>query len=158
MQTFLALFTVVITITLASCNPSKSYEKEEQNKIQDYLAKNSSLNFELKPSGLYYLEVVKGTGVSPVTGDSAFVRYTGMFLNGTIFNSNVTMGPLYGFVVGDNIAGFDEGILLMAAGGKATLLIPSKLGYGTTGRYPIDGYTPLLFDIELVRVKAASVK
>jgi FKBP-type peptidyl-prolyl cis-trans isomerase len=43
----------------------------------------------------------------------------------------------------------------MKEGGKSTLLIPSELAYGTYGRYPyIQGYTPLLFAIELVKVKA----
>ena len=40
----------------------------------------------------------------------------------------------------------------MKPGGKSTLLIPSKLAYGAMGTYGISGYTPLLFDIELVKV------
>ena len=52
------------------------------------------------------------------------------------------------------IYGFDEGITFMKAGGKATLLVPSNLAYGASGNgYGIPGYTPLLFDVELVRVK-----
>jgi FKBP-type peptidyl-prolyl cis-trans isomerase len=146
---------VVVAILLVSCNPSKQYEKEEKNQINDYLSKNSTLNFELRPSGLYYLEVVKGTGVSPVQGDSVFVRYTMMFLDGTVFYTNAE-GDLYSTYIGENIPGFDEGLTLMCVGGKSTILIPSKLGYGTYGKYPIQGYTPLLYDLELVRVKPAA--
>lgn len=146
---------VVVAILFASCNPSKQYEREEKNQIDDYLTKNSTLNFELKPSGLYYLEVVKGTGISPALGDSVFVRYTMMFLDGTIFYSNVD-GDLYNTYIGENIPGFDEGLTLMAVGGKSTILVPSKLGYGTFGKYPIQGYTPLLYDLQLVRVKPAA--
>jgi len=40
----------------------------------------------------------------------------------------------------------------MDEGGKATLLIPSKLAYGTSGYYTIPGYTPLLYDVQLVKV------
>lgn len=154
----LLFLSFILLISLLSCDPAKKYEKEEKTQIQDYIANNTTLNFELKPSGLYFLETVKGTGVSPVLNDSAFVKYTGKFLDGSIFDENVTKTTLYGFVVGDNIPGFDEGIMLMAVGGKATLLIPSNLAYGAAGRYPIQGYTPLLFDIELVRAKPASVK
>ena len=50
------------------------------------------------------------------------------------------------------IAGFDEGITYMKEGGKATFLIPSKLAYGTSGYYTIPGYTPLLYDVQLVKV------
>ena len=149
---------IILLISLVSCNPGRQYEKEEKAKIQNYLSANSTLDFVRQASGLYYLETKKGTGFTPVAGDSAFVRYTGMFLNGTIFDSNATSAKLYSFVVGDNIPGFDEGISLIAVGGKATLLLPSSLGYGTFGSYPIAGYTPLLFDIELVGAKRAPVK
>jgi FKBP-type peptidyl-prolyl cis-trans isomerase FkpA/FKBP-type peptidyl-prolyl cis-trans isomerase FklB len=40
----------------------------------------------------------------------------------------------------------------MKEGGKATLLIPSKLAYGTQGFYSVPGYTPLIYDVQLVRV------
>ena len=144
---------VVLILSLVSCHPEAKLEKQEKEDIQTYLTDNSNLNFVKRPSGLYYLEVVAGTGLSPVKGDSAFVKYTGMLLDGYVFDSNVTSGSTLGFEVGDMIAGFNEGVTLMKAGGKATLLIPSHLAYGTTGRYPyISGYTPLLFDIELVRV------
>jgi FKBP-type peptidyl-prolyl cis-trans isomerase FkpA len=153
------LVTAIISILLASCNPSKKYEKDEAAAIQNYLNSNSSLNFVLQPSGLYYLEVVAGTGISPVLTDSAYVKYSAKFLNGTIFDSNESLSTLYGFVVGENISGFDEGIMLMKVGGKSTLLIPSKLAYGTYGSYPyIAGYTPLLFDIQLVKVVPHSSK
>ena len=153
------ILAAVLLISLGSCDPSKKYEKAESREIQEYLTDNSNLNFELKTSGLYYLENVTGAGLSPTMYDSAYVNYSAMFLNGTVFDTNEGTGALYGFIVGENITGFDEGIMLMKEGGKATLLIPSKLAYGTSGRYPyIQGYTPLLFDIELVIVRAASGK
>jgi FKBP-type peptidyl-prolyl cis-trans isomerase FkpA len=47
----------------------------------------------------------------------------------------------------------------MKEGGQALLLLPSNLAYGKSGYYPyIQGYTPLLFDVELVRVKAGPGK
>jgi FKBP-type peptidyl-prolyl cis-trans isomerase len=144
------VFTAVAT--LVACDPSAKYRKQEQEDIDNYLADNSTLNFVKKPSGLYYLEVTAGTGLQPVRTDSAYVKYTGKFLDGTVFDSNVSSGTLYKFIVGQNITGFDEGITLMKEGGKATFLIPSKLGYGTVGTYGIPGYTPLLFDIQLVKV------
>jgi len=136
---------------LTSCNPSAKMEKQEREDIQAYLSANDTIDFVKQPSGLYYHEIVAGTGVSPERVDSAFVKYTGKFLSGGVFDSNVSSGKLYGFIIGQNISGFDEGITLMKPGGKSTLLIPSKLAYGAMGTYGISGYTPLLFDIELVR-------
>ena len=51
------------------------------------------------------------------------------------------------------IPGWDEGIAMMNVGGKATLVIPSKLGYGDRGQgSDIPPFSPLVFDVELVSV------
>ncbi len=150
-RAIIPLAAAVLIMSVVSCDPGRKMEKEEKESIQAYLEKNSSLNFVKQPSGLYYLEVVEGTGISPVRTDSAYVKYTGKFLDGSVFDSNVSSGKLYGFIIGQNITGFDEGITLMKPGGKSTLLIPSSLAYGAMGTYGISGYTPLLFEIELVK-------
>jgi FKBP-type peptidyl-prolyl cis-trans isomerase len=154
-QTIALLATAVIMITVSSCDPDKKMQKEEASLIQNYLAKNNNLNFVLKPSGLYYMQVVPGTGRTPVLHDTAFIKYTGKLLDGTVFDSNVGTSKTLISIVGEGylISGFDEGITYMAEGGKSTLLIPSQLGYGTYGSYPISGYSPLLFDVELIQVK-----
>lgn len=158
-KTILLFLTALLLVALVSCDPTKKYENEESAIIKDYLSKNPDLNFQLQPSGLYFLDVVPGTGISPVLYDSAFVKYTGKFLNGSVFDTNVGTANVFGFVVGYSIYGFSEGLMLMKEGGKATLLIPSNLAYGQQGSYPIiAGFTPLLFDVELIRVKPAVVK
>ncbi len=148
------LIAIVFIISFNSCNPAKQYEKDEESAIQDYLASNNGLNFELKPSGLYYSETQVGTGIAPVAHDTAYVMYTAMFLNGTAFDTNVGTTDTLVFPVSENymVKGFDEGITYMKAGGKALLLLPSSLAYGATGWYTIGGYTPLLFDVYLARV------
>ena len=41
----------------------------------------------------------------------------------------------------------------MSAGGKATLIIPSKLAYGERGAgEDIPAYSPLVFDVELISI------
>ena len=53
--------------------------------------------------------------------------------------------------IGQVIAGWDEGILLLNKGAAARLLVPSYLGYGARGAgevIPPD--TTLIFDVELV--------
>lgn len=152
-STLLLILSSVLFIT-SSCDPSAKYEKEEQAEIDTYLSENSNLNFDLKSSGLYYLEVVAGTGRKIETGDTAYMKYTGKFLNGTIFDSNA--GTTDSLVMAVNkgylIQGFDEGLTYMNEGGKSILLIPSKLGYGVSGFYSIPGYAPLLFDVEILKV------
>jgi FKBP-type peptidyl-prolyl cis-trans isomerase len=149
------LFLVVgLSMALVSCNPARKYEKAEKESISNYLNTHLTDTFTLESSGLYYRQVLLGTGPAPVTHDTASVVYTGSFLDGTVFDSNVGKANLI-FPVNEGvlIQGFDEGILYMKQGGKAQFLIPSSLGYGTQGYYSIGGYTPLLYDVELVLVK-----
>jgi len=147
-----------LIITIASCNEKfKKYAEEEISKIEEYLAKNSSLNFDLKTSGLYFLELEAGDGLQANTHDTAYVFYTLKLLDGTELDSNVGTVDTLIFPVNEGylITGFDEGVTYMKEGGKAIFLIPSSLAYGTTGDYygTIAGYTPLLFDVVLSHVK-----
>jgi FKBP-type peptidyl-prolyl cis-trans isomerase len=146
----------LILLAAQACNPSRKYEKEEQAMIDSYLHNNPNLAFEQKASGLYICQVTEGTGGYPVKDDTAYVKYTGKFLDGTIFDSNVSTSDSLVFPVlaGWLIEGFDEGVTYMKTGGKSILLIPSWLAYGTSGLYGfISGYTPLIFDLELVKIK-----
>jgi FKBP-type peptidyl-prolyl cis-trans isomerase len=107
LQTILTLVIITVMLSLTACNPSAKLEKQEKEDIQAFLGSTDSI-FVKQQSGLYYNEIVPGTGVSPKIADSAYVKYTGKFLDESIFDSNVTTGKLYGFIIGQNIAGFDE--------------------------------------------------
>jgi len=155
------IFTAGLIASLVSCNPASKYEKAESESISNYLNTNSADTFKLETSGLYYHEVLAGTGLAPVAHDTAYVLYTGKYLNGNIFDTNTnTGGKILVFPVAEGflIAGFDEGITYMKAGGKATFLIPSNLAYGSQGYYSIAGYTPLLYEVELVKVAPGPAK
>lgn len=162
-KTILLFITALVLVTLASCDPGKKFRQEEEATIQNYLSQNSDKNFVLKPSGLYYHEVQAGTGVTPVTNDTVYVKYTGKFLDGTEFDYNMKDGATDTLVFPVNhgwvILGFDEGINYMKVGGSATFLLPSGLAFGAAGSYPvIPGYTPLLLEVQLLRVKSYIAK
>jgi FKBP-type peptidyl-prolyl cis-trans isomerase len=149
----------LMMFVLQSCLSSKieEYEQKEAAEIQEYLDSNPTLNFELKTSGLYYLDIVTGNGLPASVHDTAYVFYSVTFLDGKALDSNVGTKDTLIFPIGEGImiSGFDEGITYMIEGGKAKFLVPSKLAYGSTGNYygTIPAYTPLLFDVNLVRVK-----
>jgi FKBP-type peptidyl-prolyl cis-trans isomerase FkpA len=158
-QTILMLLAAGLILSLVSCDPSRKYEKQEKDSINNYLSDNFNKDFELKPSGLYYLEEVAGTGEAPAAGDTVYVQYTGSFLDGTVFDTNVGKADFsFPLGVGYAIYGFDEGIGYMKTGGKSLFLIPSKLGYGASGNYYISGYTPLLFEVTLTGVHKGAGK
>ena len=54
--------------------------------------------------------------------------------------------------IGQLISGFEEGVSYMKPGGKASLIIPSDLGYGPVGGNIIPGFTTLVFDVELISI------
>jgi len=148
-QLKLAVLTVMSIIFISSCNPTKKYEEREEAEIANYLTANPTLSYEHKTSGLYYLDLIVGTGSQPVTSDTAFIYYTGYLLDGTEFDKLVT-GDAYGFPVNEGwiMSGIDEGIMLMKVGGKAKLLMPSSLAFGNTGYY-FPAYTPVIYDVTL---------
>jgi len=160
-QSVLLFLAVSLMITLGSCDPAKKYEKEEKAEIQNFISNNGDLNYELKPSGLYYYEVLTGTGRTPVIHDSAYVFLKVKFLDESVYYTNEGTKDTLIFPVAEGalIYGLEEGLTLMKEGGKASLLVPSSLAYGPSGNgYGIPGYTPLLYEVQLVRVKPAPTK
>jgi FKBP-type peptidyl-prolyl cis-trans isomerase FkpA len=122
--------------------------------LQKYLADNK-ITVKPTPTGLYYVELKKGTGVMATKGKKVKVQYEGKLLNGTVFDSSKKSGKAFEFVLGQNqvIPGWDEGIAKMSVGGKAKLIIPSSLGYGAQANQAIPAYSPLVFEVELLDVK-----
>ena len=109
------------------------------------------------PSGLRYYDTKVGTGPSPKPGQTASMRYTGMLLDGTVFDSTAQHGGApFEFPVGGGqvIPGWDEGVLTMKVGGRRRLVIPAGLAYGANPPTPaIPPNATLVFDVELVGVK-----
>lgn len=106
-------------------------------------------------SGLRYIDEVVGNGVSPTTGQSVTVHYTGTLENGFKFDSSVDKGAPYTFRLGVNpvIEGWVEALSTMKVGGKRHLIIPPELAYGKDGMPPkIPPDATLLFDLELLGV------
>jgi FKBP-type peptidyl-prolyl cis-trans isomerase len=151
----LSVIAGIIIISISSCNLSKKYEKEEEEKIQSYLTSHPTLDYEKKASGLYYLDDSIGSGPQVTKGDSVFVMYTGYYISETKFGSNYGTTDTLKFKagLGQMIAGFDEAITYMKEGSKCKIVVPSYLAYGTSGYY-MAAYTPLLFDIFLVRLSS----
>jgi FKBP-type peptidyl-prolyl cis-trans isomerase len=122
--------------------------------IDAYIAENN-INVEPTESGLYVVVTEVGEGPKPNEGDRVKVHYTGTLLDGTKFDSSHDRGQPYEFALGKRqvIAGWDEGIAMLNEGSKATLIIPSSLGYGERGSGRIiTPFSPLKFDVELVEI------
>lgn len=132
----------------------KESQKSETSQIQKYM-KDKNLKGRMLPDGLYYVEKVAGTGPAAANGKTVSVHYTGTLLNGTKFDSSRDRGKPFEFKLGEGqvIKGWDEGIALMKKGGKAILVVPSELAYGSRDKGNIPPNSVLVFDVELVDVK-----
>ena len=154
----LAFTFMAISIGYTACEKEVDYTAQLiQQEIDDreaYLEAENIGEEKKTTSGLYYIETIEGAGVQANAGDIVHVHYEGRYLNGGIFDSSWARGKPIDFTlgVGAVIAGWDEGIALMKEGGRARLVIPSELAYGT-GNGNIPPYTTLVFDVELVDVK-----
>jgi FKBP-type peptidyl-prolyl cis-trans isomerase FkpA len=145
----------------------EEFKKEEPLKIKKYIA-DHKLNVTQTADGLYYQITTPGTGDKIGVGDTAVVNYTGRLLSGKVFDTSIKDTALKAKMQGDPmrqykpihipvgqkrvIPGWDEGLLLLNKGAKATFVIPSSLAYGERGVSIIGPFTPIAFDVELVDI------
>jgi FKBP-type peptidyl-prolyl cis-trans isomerase len=147
--------TTLLLLFISGCNMNDKWEQQEKDQIESYVASLGDTVYSLRPSGLYYIELKAGTGAIPAPGNIISFRYAGMFLNRYVFDSNYKVASPNRISIGTNswMPGLDEGVQYMKRGGKARLLTPSRLAYGTYGAPPvISGFTPLIWEIELLTV------
>lgn len=142
----------------------QSMEKKRIQEEQDLAAYLSANKITTKPnpSGLYIQSKGEGKGPLIAPGKTVTVNYVGKFLNGQEFDASAKHNAPFEFKVGTGqvIPAWDEAVTQMKVGGKATLIVPSKLAYGErgipdeqTGRYIIAPFSPLVFDVEVVSAK-----
>ena len=136
----------------------KMTESADKNKKEGetFLATNKAKEgWKATASGLQYKVEKEGSGNSPKDGDIVKVHYTGTFINGEKFDSSRDKGEPIEFPVNGVIAGWTEALKIMKPGAKYQLVIPSDLAYGPGGKGQIAPNSTLLFDVELLDVKAA---
>lgn len=169
-----AIVCCVVSLSLFSsctdnnCNDCYNNANKESKSASKPCAKaNNNINVpkeEVKmittDSGLKYEILTEGKGTdTPEPGQTVTVHYTGWLDNngekGFKFDSSVDRGTPFKFTigVGQVIKGWDEGVASMKIGEKRKLIIPSDLGYGTTGAGGIiPGNATLIFEVELLKI------
>jgi FKBP-type peptidyl-prolyl cis-trans isomerase FkpA len=139
----------------------KAKMEESQKRIPEVKAsldaslaqyKAKSLKFETTSSGLKYVVHSKGNGPIAKQNDMVSVDYYGVLTDGTLFDNSYDRGQPYSFPVGVGqvIKGWDEAMMMLPKGTKATLFVPSNLGYGEQASGPIPPNSELVFYIEIM--------
>ena len=135
----------------------EKHKAEEPATIEAYLKANKLI---VKPesNGMYILKDKKGTGKGVNESDSVEVEFTGRLLDGTIVDQS-NHGPertsyFVAFKKESSLQGVEDMLAKMKEGEEVTVLFPSSLAYGKHQKgILIEPYTPLLFDIKVVKVK-----
>ena len=119
-----------------------------------FLAENAAKEgVTVLPSGLQYVVLTEGTGAKPKATDRVKCHYEGRLTDGTVFDSSYRRGEPAVFPLNGVIAGWTEGVQLMAEGAKFRFFIPYQLAYGERGAgQSIPPYAALVFDVELIEV------
>lgn len=109
--------------------------------------KTNKIKYKKNQGGVYYSISTAGKGKKLAMNDSIKVNYVGKFLDGKEFDSGKDFPIVLG--VSQVIYGWHMGLSELSRGDKATLYIPSPLGYGVQGAGTIPPNTILVFDIEI---------
>jgi FKBP-type peptidyl-prolyl cis-trans isomerase len=122
----------------------------KEKEFFDSNAKKSGI--QTTASGLQYKIIEPGNEVKAGPMDTVLVRYKGTLLDGTVFDEVTADDEPISLSLNRVIPGWTEGLQLIGEGGKATLYIPSELGYGSRGSGPIAPNSTLVFDVEVLEV------
>ncbi len=124
----------------------KEKENEERTMINNFLA---SVHTLAKPSesGLLFISLRDGHGRSATDGKRINVRYTCRLINDTAVLKDSADPVSFSRGMGEMVTGFEEGVDMMREGGRAILVIPSRIGFISMP------YTPLVFEVELLGVE-----
>ncbi len=135
---------------------TKKRDEKDAATLADYVKKHPEMAAaERTPTGVYVLITQPGTGPKPQPGQRVALTYKGQLLDGKEFDSSRPDSTFkYAFGQGQVIPGWDQGVAMLTKGAKATILVPSTLGYGMRGAPPrIPANSPLRFDVELVDIQ-----
>ncbi|MCF0236806.1 MAG: FKBP-type peptidyl-prolyl cis-trans isomerase, partial [Bacteroidaceae bacterium] len=121
---------------------------------EQFLAENAKREgVQTTASGLQYEVLTAAIGQKPTATDRVRCHYEGRLIDGTVFDSSYQRGEPATFPLNGVIAGWTEGLQLMAIGAKYRFFIPFNLAYGAQGAGgAIPPYAALVFDVELLGI------
>jgi len=121
--------------------------------VEGYVAKNN-LTTKILDKGVQIVIIDAGNDKKPTPNSDVRVNYKGKLTNELLFDE----GEDVTFNLSNLIEGWGIGLQEIGEGGKCILIIPSEVGYGTTGAGNgiIPPNAPLVFEIDLLDVGSAA--
>uniref|UniRef100_Q47HD5 Peptidyl-prolyl cis-trans isomerase n=1 Tax=Dechloromonas aromatica (strain RCB) TaxID=159087 RepID=Q47HD5_DECAR len=107
---------------------------------------------EVTASGISITILKEGGGASPNASDTVKVHYRGTLTNGQEFDSSYRRNEPARFPLNRVIPCWTEGMQKIKVGGKAKLVCPPNLAYGSRGVAGIPPNSTLVFEVELLDI------
>ena len=134
----------------------KSLKVRSQNDlIDEYIKYKGYTVSEVLDGGIRIVRLKEGTGTAATSGQVMYFKYTGRFTTDKIFDGNLAKTDTFQVTSGgtSTVIGFQIGAEKMKLGEKSVILFPSTVGYGEKGNSSIPGFTPLVFELNLLKIK-----
>ncbi len=167
------LLILLLPISLFSCKKGGEDSQDAEKRRLDAWIQVHNITVAPTASGMYVVPLAQGIGANPLAGDYFIYNYTLENLNGDVLATTYAdVAETWGYdkdakgrtlhfapAVRSNIAGTTniltpgmyEALLTMKKGGKARLILPSKLGFGNSGFNRVVGKNdPVVITVELV--------
>ena len=103
-------------------------------------------------SGIGITMLKEGSGASPTASETVKVHYRGTLTNGQEFDSSYRRNEPAVFPLNRVIPCWTEGVQKIKVGGKAKLVCPPNLAYGSRGVPGIPPNSTLIFEVELLGI------
>ncbi|HOZ13186.1 MAG TPA: FKBP-type peptidyl-prolyl cis-trans isomerase [Tenuifilaceae bacterium] len=166
-------FLVGLLSFLSACDNSLEDDKRyaEEKTIESFISTNK-LTYT-KSDGVYHIATEPSYGYEVNDGDTVKFWYVGYTLSGLVFETNVesvaieenlntevrSFEPLR-VIAGetDLITGLKRGLLLTRLNQTSTIIFTSDLGFKGQIVGPIDAWSPLAYDIEVIYVNGKGIQ
>jgi len=144
---FLLLGTLALTACLNTTGPANDPSDPATETFASLLHVDIS-SMSKTQHGVYYKDVVAGTGPALTEPQFIVATYNEYLKTGVLIQSEVSAT----FDLSTSIFGLQEGMLGMQTGGERLIVIPSALGYGNAILGGIPPNSTLVWDIRLEQI------
>jgi len=128
----------------------KEFTKTEYDSIIEGYLKDKDWKTERTETGLYVYVENEGGKEKPTSTDFLTLNYTGILLDGTIFDETSGKAASFPFPISELIPGWQEGLPFFGKGGKGKLIIPPNLAFGERESGPIPSNSVIVIDLEVI--------
>jgi FKBP-type peptidyl-prolyl cis-trans isomerase len=147
---------VVMALAVAGCASRNASAAGPAPAIVDSTTFAPSLEIDLakftrNAAGMYYRDMLAGTGVVAAPDRKVTFRYAAFLANGTPVETQ--RAPIEAVLGDQMIRGLRLGLTGMRAGGQRRLVVPPSLAYGRSRYGAIPPNSVLVFDVELISVR-----